>query len=229
VVEPGGVEALLVDFDGTLVSLGVDWDQVRADLAALFRRWSVESTFRPLNPEIARALADVAGRAPGEAAEARTAAFDLLRRHEVEAADRAEPLDGARELLEWASDRRLPVAVISSNSVDAIERVVRRFAWPPPAAVVGRETVDAAKPDPEGARLALHTLGVRGERAVMVGDSDYDVEVGRAVGAATVWVRTGGFRQLNYTRADASVASLRELPPLLSGWRPAAAGNRPGD
>lgn len=220
-VQSGSIAALLLDFDGTLVSLNVDWDGARRDLRRLFRRWGVESPFRPLNPDLARALADLAaaGVPESDVAEARAEAYRILRRREVEAAGTARPLPGAPELLRWAVAQRLGVAVVSSNSMEAVEHVFHRLAWPTPQVVVGRESVDRQKPDPEGARIALQRLGVPGRRAVLVGDSDYDIQIGRAVGAVTVWVQTGPFRELTHTTPDVTVPNLWALLFLLSEHR----------
>lgn len=221
-VQSGSLAALLLDFDGTLVRLDVDWDGARRDLYRLFRRWGVESSFRPLNPELAGALSQLAakGLSGPELWRVREEAYGFLREREVEAADHASPLEGAPELLAWAAAHRLGVAVVTSNSVAAVERVFRRFAWPSPQAVVGRETVERQKPDPEGARVALERLGVPGHRAVLVGDSDYDIQVGRAVGAVTVWVRTGPLARLNRGEPDVSVSTLRDVTLVLSGRTP---------
>jgi len=49
------------------------------------------------------------------------------------------------------------------------------------------------KPDPEPVLVSLDRLGVRPESALMVGDSELDMEAGRAAGTATCGV-TYGFR-----------------------------------
>ena len=51
--------------------------------------------------------------------------------------------------------------------------------------------VSRRKPDPEGILKCLHTLGVRPEAAVYVGDTPVDIEASRAAGARAIGVLTG--------------------------------------
>jgi phosphoglycolate phosphatase-like HAD superfamily hydrolase len=52
---------------------------------------------------------------------------------------------------------------------------------------------------------------VRGSEAVVVGDGDYDVVLGRAIGAKTVRVRSSDTPPTPGTEADIDVESLHEL------------------
>jgi FMN phosphatase YigB (HAD superfamily) len=72
------------------------------------------------------------------------------------------------------------------------------------------------KPSPALLRLALETLAVSAEGAVMVGDRrERDVAAGRAAGTATVWVRKADSAG---PAADAEIEGLPQLPALLRNW-----------
>ncbi len=85
--------------------------------------------------------------------------------------------------------------------------------------VVGADRVPASKPDPAMFRLACAEAGVAPARALMVGDVDLDLLMGRAGGAlATVGVLSGvGDRALLTPHADHLLAGVADLTPIASG------------
>jgi len=62
--------------------------------------------------------------------------------------------------------------------------------------------VDATKPEPDLIEVALDEAGT--ERAVMVGDSVWDVEAARRAGLDTIGVLCGGFGEAELAGAGAS-------------------------
>ncbi|WP_241426334.1 HAD family hydrolase [Geobacter benzoatilyticus] len=70
------------------------------------------------------------------------------------------------------------------------------------------------KPDPQGLSILSARWGATGESMVMVGDYLFDLQSGRALGAATIHVdRSRSFRWPELT--DLAVESLDELAGLL--------------
>jgi pyrophosphatase PpaX len=77
------------------------------------------------------------------------------------------------------------------------------------------------KPHPEPVLTALGRLGAKPSDALMVGDSELDIEAGRAAGAATCGV-TYGFRPawfLKSLRPDYLIASISDLVPIAVAER----------
>lgn len=130
-------------------------------------------------------------------------------------ADFTLPYQGVSETLEKLSGYRKAVI---SNKREAMSRklldkigLLRYFDM-----VVGGDSAEERKPSPMPLRKALDAFGVTPREAVMVGDSNYDIEAGRAAGVRTVAV-TYGFRRVEYLRdADHIIASFGELAPLLA-------------
>lgn len=84
--------------------------------------------------------------------------------------------------------------------------------------VVGSETAPAKKPSPLPVLHVLERLGVSPDRAVIVGDSTYDVEAGKRAGIAAVAV-TYGYRPAGLLKnADVLIHSMSELPEVLARW-----------
>ena len=81
--------------------------------------------------------------------------------------------------------------------------------------IVGSDTVQERKPSPMPVRHVLSTLGIAPDAAVIVGDSNYDIEAGKAAGIKTVAV-TYGYRPLAVLQgADFIINSMPELTDVL--------------
>jgi phosphoglycolate phosphatase-like HAD superfamily hydrolase len=66
-----------------------------------------------------------------------------------------------------------------------------------------KDDVDRSKPEPDIFRVALERGGVDPGRALVVGDSVWDVEAARATGLGCVAVESGGFSRHELAEAGA--------------------------
>lgn len=158
--------APIVDFDGTLARLDVDWDRLRRELGItrIGELWS-------------------AGR-PG--------AWEQVAAAEVAAAAEA---DAVVEVID-ALDRAERFAVLSSNAESAIWRFLARFPHleARAACVAGRETLGGPKDDftvfARGFDACVRaTSTARGHGAVeYIGDMPYEIEFARRLGAVAIAV-----------------------------------------
>jgi phosphoglycolate phosphatase len=83
--------------------------------------------------------------------------------------------------------------------------------------VIGGDTCERRKPDPQPLLFACESLQVPPSGSLMVGDSVNDVEAARAAGIAVVCVSYGynEGRDPQTLDCDALLDSLAELPALL--------------
>ncbi|MBP2234195.1 HAD superfamily hydrolase (TIGR01509 family) [Sinorhizobium kostiense] len=121
-----------------------------------------------------------------------------LRRRHAEAykrqADRIRPLPGARELLTWLTDARIPFAIATSGRLEtAAVNLAALDADPAVVPVVTRDLVRYAKPDPDLFLAAAEQLGVRIEAAVVVGDSIWDMLAAVRCRALGIGLLSGGY------------------------------------
>ncbi|MFW5939161.1 MAG: HAD family hydrolase [Halolamina sp.] len=166
-------DPVVYDLDGTLVALPVDWAAARDDLAADLRGAGLEPGDRDLWDLLE--LAESTGyRDRFEA---------VVGGHEREAAREAPALPLADEL----RGHEGPTGVCSLNSEAACRIALDRHGLDADA-VVGRDTVGSYKPDPAPLRAALSAMGVDGEAAVFVGDSERDRVTAERAGVRFQWV-----------------------------------------
>jgi phosphoglycolate phosphatase len=84
-------------------------------------------------------------------------------------------------------------------------------------AILGGDSVDSRKPDPEGILRAIEICGSIPSQTMMVGDSPVDIAAGKAAGTYTCGV-AGGFRsqeQLEAAQCDLLISSLADLPKQI--------------
>jgi len=161
-------EAVVYDLDGTLVRLAVDWDEVTTDAASVLSARGVDTDGMD--------LWDILERADAEGL--RGTVESTIADHEREGARTSRRLR-----LATALTGELPVAVCSLNCEAACRIALEIHGLDSHVdAIVGRDTVDGHKPDPEPLLAAVRGLSVAPERALFVGDSERDEVTARRAG-----------------------------------------------
>lgn len=187
------VKALGMDLDGTLVRMKLDLRSIRRDLGI------------PEGDTLAyiRTLPEERGK-------------DILTRiaqREREAAEEAEPMPGARDLLKFCKGRGIRVIIITRNSANAAHRTLEVLGLGVDL-VIAREHANP-KPSPEPIFMALNHFDLKPHEMAFVGDYLYDIQAGKAAGIKTVLV-TGHESAAEWENlADFTVDDLYEVMELM--------------
>ncbi|MCU0722772.1 MAG: HAD family hydrolase [Planctomycetes bacterium] len=213
------IEAVLFDLDGTLIDSREDLtDAVEVSFRALGVAPPPRDRIRGLMGTPLEEMAQVLGLS---FTEEQTRLFgEAFRAHyPLHWLDHTRFYEGAEALLESLSTRAALALVTTKRQWQADRLaeglgVAARFRH-----VQGWQPGLRHKPAPDLPLAALRALGVRPERAVMVGDTFRDVGAGRAAGCATIAVTYGcGDRaSLEALRPDALADSPAEVGALLGG------------
>ncbi|MCK0149760.1 HAD-IA family hydrolase [Marivita sp. S6314] len=75
-----------------------------------------------------------------------------------------------------------------------------------------------SKPHPSMVVTALSETGVEPQNAVMIGDTSYDIAMGRAAGVATIGVSWGYQAKIALSEADGIVDTASDLFDSLNSW-----------
>jgi phosphoglycolate phosphatase len=224
------LSAVLFDLDGTLL------DTV-ADIALALNRVMLEYGGKALEESevrhmigrgspilIERALA-AQGRVVDAAAQSAMVERFFHHYGELEELneDRAQPYDGAAKCLRRLHDAGLRTAVVTNKQhrfADALLRRLGLSGWVD--LVIGGDTCERRKPDPQPLLFACESLRVAPSESLMVGDSVNDVQAARAAGIPVVCVSYGynEGRDPRTLDCDALLDSLSELPALLRLGQP---------
>jgi len=213
------LQAVLFDFDGTLVHQVIDFETMRRRLRTLAAEDGVDLAdygHLYILEFIAQVSRDLALRDGALAAEFRQQAEAAVIEEEVEAARKAQVYAGVPRLLRTLRDRGIRVGIVTRNCRLCVEEVMARTPLSHDL-LLTRDDVPRVKPDPEHLLTALRMLRADPGRALMVGDHPMDVEAGRAVGAWTIGILNDG-RPVDFfeaARPDAVLRSAVEIPSLL--------------
>lgn len=81
--------------------------------------------------------------------------------------------------------------------------------------IIGAEDVINAKPDPEPVNRTLEKFGFKPEEAVVVGDTIFDIDMGRNAGTKTCGVTYGNGSRESLSDADWLIDDFKSLSELL--------------
>jgi len=224
------LEALLFDLDGTLLDTA-------GDITAALNRTLAEYGWAPAaqdevrrmigrgSPMLIQRTAAAQGRALDEPTQ--TAMVERFFHHygslqELDEFD-ARPYPGVAESLRTLHGAGLRTAVVTNKQQRFASGLLGRLglsAWID--LVVGGDSCERRKPDPQPLLFACDSLRVPTSRALMVGDSINDVRAARGARIPIVCVPYG-YNEGQDPRAlpcDALIESLADLPPMLLAGAP---------
>jgi len=134
--------------------------------------------------------------------------MERLQRLHAEAYNRQsaniQPLPGARELLAYLTQAKIPWAIATSGRMETARPVLETLGVDfGQATIVTRDQVKYAKPDPDVFLTAAERLGIAIETASVVGDSVWDMLAARRAWALGIGALSGGHGQEELERAGA--------------------------
>jgi len=212
----GPIRALVFDLDGTLIDSKQDLvlsvnatlraigrDELPADLVA-----SYVGSGAPVL--ISKALGDAS-----DPEELRRALKYFLSHYEAHLLDHTRAYAGVREALAHLDGR--PMAVLTNKPANISVRILEGLGLAPFFKVIyGGNSFATKKPDPLGANTVLGDLKVLAHEAVMVGDSEVDVQTARNAGMISAIVNFGfGVHDRKKYPADVYLDRIEELVPLV--------------
>jgi HAD superfamily hydrolase (TIGR01549 family) len=123
---------------------------------------------------------------------------------------------GVEEVLSTLAARGIPMAVATSRGQRSLELLMHHLGldhYIPPERCFGVETVARPKPAPDIIYVILGKLGVKPEETLVVGDTTFDIEMGKAAGCFTCGVSYGNQSagQLAGASPDYLLDDLRKL------------------
>jgi HAD superfamily hydrolase (TIGR01549 family) len=131
-----------------------------------------------------------------------------LRRLHAEAylkrAGKIPPLPGAKELLAYLTDAKIPWAIATSGRMETARPVIENLGVDfDRVPVVTRDQVKYAKPDPDLFLEAAERLKVDITTSCVVGDSIWDMLAARRAGALGIGLLSGGYGREELERSSA--------------------------
>ncbi|WP_328645751.1 HAD-IA family hydrolase [Amycolatopsis sp. NBC_00348] len=138
--------------------------------------------------------------------------------HEVEAISTARPTLGAHELIKYWHELSRPIAIVSNNSVLAIESYLDLYELRPSVDFVsGRRNADVTllKPNPHLLYEAIRTLAVTPQECSFIGDSISDIDAARSAGVYSIAYVNKARKVSELASADALIEEMTSLRSML--------------
>jgi len=215
------VRALIFDLDGTLIDSQRDLIRsVNATLQEMGREQLHEDT---ISGYIGHGAPRLVGRALGDASteEQRQRALKFFLAHyEEHKLDSTCAYPGVPEALEHLA--AFPMAILTNKPVRVSVRILEGLGLTKYfRAVYGGNSFETKKPDPLGAHTILREFGAAPAEAILIGDSEVDVQTARNAGTLAAAVNYGfGTHDRSAHPADIYLDRLTDLVPLLAGRNP---------
>jgi HAD superfamily hydrolase (TIGR01509 family) len=197
--------AFLFDLDGTLVDSVYQhvlaWREALEKTGIELAVWRIHRRIGMSGGLLINALL----RETGHHVDAQEAA-QLQQMHEEAYArqiSQIRPLPGARQLLNYLSERAVPYAIATSGRHESARPSLQVLGVGPEIPIITRDQVRHAKPDPDLFLAAAARLHVDIRDSIVVGDSVWDLLAARRAWALGVGLLSGGYGQDELEQAGA--------------------------
>jgi len=213
----GAVRALIFDLDGTLIDS--KQDLILSVNVMLREMGRAELSEERIAGYIGAGAPLLIARSLGEGARAEEIQRGLeffLGYYEAHKMDHTRAYAGVPEAL--GELRRYPMAVLTNKPFKISRRILEELGLADFfRAVYGGNSFETKKPDPLGAQRILQELGAAPREALLIGDSEIDVQTARNAGTLAAAVNYGfGVHDRAAHPADVYLERLADLPPLLN-------------
>ena len=119
---------------------------------------------------------------------------------------------GSLEVLKYLSQAGIKIGILSADSTTAVQNFIKYYQLNGYIQIEMGVDDGPSKPDPKLFLQTCQKLGVKPVRALMVGDSPIDIEMGRKAGAAgCIGIYRGKAEANHLQAADVAIAKLEEI------------------
>jgi sugar-phosphatase len=212
------IDALIFDMDGVLLDSEPFWQEAEIEIFAtvgihLTRAQCIETTGLPVNDVVAYRHAQN----PWNHKSLKQVSDDILTGVERRVRERAVPLDGVMNALEFFKKRRIPTALASSSAMRLITTVLNKFSLENTFTVVhSAEQEEYGKPHPAVFLTTAKHLRISPAHCLVIEDSFNGLIAAKAARMKTVVIPMAEqWNEARFDIADTKLKSLRDFSEQL--------------
>ncbi len=202
------LEAVIFDYDGTLVLLNIDFDALRREVEGRLLGHGVELDQLKemyILEMINKGTALISWMDPSAGMSFYHEAHELVREHEIRAAEEGDMLPGTMDTLKRLKEQGFKVGIITRNCKTAVEIIfphIEQYC----DVFIPRDNLKQVKPHPDHLAMVLERLGVENSSdCLMVGDHILDIKAGKRMEMKTAGVLTGKTTRHQFEEAGADL------------------------
>ncbi|MEM2109365.1 MAG: HAD family hydrolase [Candidatus Odinarchaeota archaeon] len=203
------IKAVIFDLDGTLVHFKIDYKNAREQVKNYLTRLGVPEEYmlnQPIFTALEQAIRYLKSRKTSES-EVNRIKEDInkiVSQFELKAANETFLTPNAKETLSEVKRLGVKIGLFTINNRQVTEIVlnktgIKKFF----NIIVSRDDTSAIKPDDEHLLTVTRKLGVEPEQSVVVGDTVYDFQAAKRLGALTIGVE--GLYDATYLKNEGKV------------------------
>lgn len=188
------IKAVIFDLDGTLVYFKIDYKNAREQVKNYLTRLGVPEEYmlnQPIFTALERSIRYLNSRKTSESEinKIKEDINKIVYQYELKAADETFLTPNAKETLNEVKRLGLKIGLFTINNRQVTEIVLNKTGIKEFFnTIVSRDDTSAIKPDDEHLLTVTSKLGVKPEQTVVVGDTVYDFQAAKRLGALTIGV-----------------------------------------
>lgn len=210
------IKAIIFDFEKTLVNLNLNWDPLRKTNSEIFKKYGFEIDYKLLRPVFERTAEELKKIEDSNTSEEKVLQIlnDLLKAQkefEEKSLHKSTIFPDSKSFINFVTGKGLKTAILSSNLSSTVKKIFSRSGILFNGPIVGREDVIYPKPELEGLNKILKQLNVQGGDCILIGDTDFDMDIAKKANCLAVLIKRNPESQTIPTKADLEIHSLSEL------------------
>lgn len=207
------VRLVMFDLDGTLVD---STGSVADAMVEAFAPHGIVATREELVPIIGAPVATFVRDHYGLSEErAQQISTDYLELYHAKYIGRTQPHPGADALVRELCRRGYSLALVTNKADRGAREILGLMGWSDRFAVISSRESATAKPHPDAALSVLRALRLTPVEAVLVGDTEFDMNCGRDAGLAAT-VGLVGARDAERLRAEGATHVVEQLSEVTA-------------
>ncbi|KYK34756.1 MAG: hypothetical protein AYK19_02465 [Theionarchaea archaeon DG-70-1] len=212
-------DTFLFDLDGTLVTMELDFAQIRKEVDHILVDKGYPQELLDYKKSVLETINSAVTYLQENGLtwkELKKEVDTYLEKTELEAASRAVLLEGAKDILVTLKEKKKKVGIITRNNRRVALNVLKKSGLSPYVDIVlARDDVDNVKPHPDHVVKAVEKLDSTPECTVVLGDHHFEIEAGNKAGCYTVGFLTGSGTKETLKNADIILDSIKDLKGIL--------------
>ncbi|MED5578844.1 MAG: HAD family phosphatase [Nitrospinota bacterium] len=169
---------VLLDFDGTITKPVFDWPAMKKEMNL---------------PDLKVSILDYISTANKKKA---SKVEEILERYEIDAAKKAELNEGAKDLVNFLKEKKIPHAIVTNNAKKHVLNMLNilNITF---EKIVTRD-IGFWKPDPRQAIAGAKKIGIPPKRCFFIGDGQYDMLAAARAGMISIHLSKSKTLKCNY-------------------------------